>query len=463
VLRGPNDCGKSVTLDAVSRLAGGNGAVTCRDKAAAGSVEGLGVKISVRQSARRSGELEALSLEGNLNIADLVTPPIKDPVAADRHRIKALLQLTGAHADWAMFAPFYGVRDHISHESMECADLVEMAAKIKRDLEAASRKEADAAEKADARAFACKQALEGIDLDVETNADLLQGALEDALFEQGQITAKSQSAKESIDRAREAQERLDKEASPPDVEGAKANLRGHIDCVEAFINQVEELESQLTKAKASLATARANESSAKERLRLEEAHAESVKGWRETIEASKAIEVPNLDAIKRASARVSECRQAIERAAVVRRAKSKASEATILSDEAKSHRKAADKLRESARATDDVLSEAVASESLTVRGCRLITQHPERGEVFYAERSDGTRWKLAIDEAIKRIRQLGAERTAIIPIPQAAWSELDPANKAAIHEYAVEKGVTIITAEATDGELRAEAFEEDET
>ncbi len=141
VLRGPNDCDKSETLKAMSRLTGGTDTITRRDKSACGYVEGLGVKISVRQSARRTGELEAVSIEGKLSIADLVSPPIKDPVAADRQRIKALLQLTGVKADASLFS---GLWNHLESQvlSADCTqtdDLVEMAARIKRCLESASR------------------------------------------------------------------------------------------------------------------------------------------------------------------------------------------------------------------------------------------------------------------------------------------------------------------------------------
>lgn len=459
VLRGPNDCGKSETLKAVSRLAGGNDAISCREKAASGSVEGLGVKITVRQSARRSGELEALSIEGKLSIADLVSPPIKDPAAADRHRIKALLQLTGVEADWAMFAHLHGVRDHISHDSMECDDLVEMAAKIKRDLEAASRKEADAAEKADSQAAALKQSADGVDSAIETDGDLLQAALEDALYNQGQIVSQSRSAEEAKARAVTASERLSKKTSPPDVEGAEKELADRQAACDEFAATVRKLEEQLVAVKAEWRAAEMRLVAAAERVKLEKAHAESVACWKETIGAAASVECPTPEQIEAAATKVKQAREAIEKAAVARQAKKNAEESRTLYDLANSHRKAADQLRDAARATDNVLSDAVDSDSLTVKGGRLVTKHSDRGEVFYAERSDGTRWKIAIDEAIKRIRMSG-DGMGLIPIPQASWSELDPANKAAIHEYAVRNNVVIVTAEATDGELRAEAFEE---
>jgi tetratricopeptide (TPR) repeat protein len=459
-LKGVNDSGKSEALKAVSRLAGGTDAISCRDKAAAGSVEGLGVKISVRQSARRTGELEALSIEGKLNIADLVSPPIKDPVAADRHRIKALLQLTGVAADCNLFAKLFGFEEHVSVDAMKAPDLVEMAAKIKRDLEAASRKEADAAEKADSKAFACKQATEGVCLQVTTDAEVLQAQLEDAIFEHGQIIARAKSGKEAKERGEQASKNLETmllrdRLTPGEFQSQLARAQQELDDAN---KAVAEAERALAAAKNKVAARTVGVEFAANALEAGKREEELIAGWRESIEQANAAEIPSNEMIADAGQAVMKSREALEQAAVVRAAMAKAGEARKLYDEAKEHRKAADSLRESARATDDVLSAAVASESLTVKQGRLVTQHPERGEVFFSERSDGTRWKLAIDEAIKRIRMLGAEKTAIIPVPQVAFSELDPANRRLIHEYAIRLGVCILTAEATDGELRAEAF-----
>lgn len=449
VLVGPNGSGKTLTLEATSRLLGGNGSVTCRDKAAAGLVEGLGVKISVRQSARRSGELEALSIEGGLSIADLVSPPIKDPVAADKHRIKALLQLTGVEADIGLFdAP----RDLLSAETLKADDLVEMAARVKRDMESASRRASSEADKAEALAMACKQATEEMDLDVETDANILQAALEDAIYAQGEIEARASTARAAKDRARLAAERLASEKNPPNVEKAEIEFAEAAADLGNCRDEIERLKRELAKAEQDLKTATMIRDGAEERMNLERAHAESIKGWKETIAAGEAVDAPSETAIAGAGFRVKQCREDVERGAVARAAVARAAEARKHFDAAKEHRKAAESLREAARATDDVLSHAVASDSLTVKGGRLVTQHPERGETYYAECSDGERWKMAIDEAIKRIRLLGAERTAIIPIPQAAWSELQPKNKMLVHEYAKRLNVTIITAEATDDE-----------
>jgi len=477
VLRGPNDSGKSLSIEAASKLAGGNSTVTRRDKATSGSIEGLGVKISVRQSARRSGELEALSIEGKLSIADLVDPKIKDPVAADRQRIKAILQLTGVKADVKLFEnllPGNSLPEKLSVATIKTDDLVELAAGVKRDLEAASRKEASEAEKAETLALSYRQAAEGVDMGVETDGVVLQGVLEDALHVHSTILANEQSAKESKAAGEQAKAKLREFAARQrpalgEVTAKQAECTGEV----AFRdNEVESASTEVTRAETDLAKTKSRLDRAKQKKEVAAILLTAANGavnhrqheddllhdWKGEVDIANAVVVPSPEQVAEAEQPVTQAREAIEQAAVVREAKKKAVEAESLRVLAKTHNRAAESLREAARATDDVLSEAVASESLTVKGGRLVTQHPDRGEVYYGDRSDGTRWKLAIDEAIKRIRQLGAEQTALIPVPQAAWSELDPTNKTAVHEYAVAKGVTILTAEATDGCLRAEIF-----
>jgi len=458
VILGPNDSGKSETQKAVSRLTGGDDAVTCRKTAASGCVEGLGAKLSVRQSARRSGELEAVSLSGDLDISDLADPPIKDPSAADKHRIKELLRLTGVKADFALFSYLGDLSGHVSFEATKTDDLVEMAAKVKKDLEAASRKEGDLADKADAKAFACKQQAEGIDTNIETDAGLLQAKLEDALYAQGEISANATAAREAADRAALAKDRLAKEASPPDVEGAKAEVERQETFTDRLIQLEKDLASKLAVAKQEREKAEQAASEARQRLKLEEAHAETVLGWKETIAAGESIARPTPEQIEAATASVTKAREAIEKAAVARNAKEKAEEAKSLYSDVKLHRKEADRLRDAARATDDVLSAAVASDSIAVKAGRLVTQHPEYGEVFYGERSIGTRYRLAIREAVKRIHKIKAEKTAVIVIPQEAWEGLQPKVQREIDGYAKEMEVCVLAAKADDGELRAEAF-----
>lgn len=467
VLRGPNDSGKSETLAAVTRLLGGESRITCRDNAAAGEIEGLGVKIRVTRSPRRTGELEAVSLEGTLDLGYLVDPGIDDPDKADLRRIRALVRLTGAQADPAQF---YGIipggREtfyRIASESTvaDSSDLVDLAARLKRDLEKAARSEAYQAANAEAQAAANRQAIEGIDLAAPTDEAALSNALTEAILADAAVNNRRNSAREANKRATEAADQIaaaEASYTGPTYEQARTSAEAsHADLEEAKKNEAEALRrleaaQQDTKA-ATLAYNRAIQAAS-----IAKQHETILATCRATIATLGAHDDPTEAQITEAVNAVDKARKAAELGVLVRRAKNQAQAATRLQADARAHAQAAEAFREAAKATDDVLSAAVASPALSVRAGRLVTQHPTRGEVYYSERSHGTRWKIAIDEAVRRIRAANVEGLAILIAPQTAWEGLDPTNRRAVADYAKAKRVLIITAQADDGDLRAEQF-----
>jgi hypothetical protein len=484
VLRGRNDIGKSESLKAVSKLLGGKETVSCRQGAVAGTIEGFGVRVSLGKARTSSrGELEALSIEGNLPVADLVDPGLKDQTAADAKRIKALIYLTGATADPARF---YGllpggkddIEKNVAPTSLQTNDLVEMAAKIKRDLEAAARKAENDASVEEGKAAADRNAGDGLEMTAETDGAKLQKALEDAAGLKSTLDEQARTAKKTLADAEQAKASLasirgsgSTGITTPEAQErfqrANDRLETAIKEVSLAKDEVTRLELELRAAKQVYGAALVQKESAEEAAKSsKEAIAQiatndaMAAGWQRSIDAAADIYVPSDDDLAIAADSVARARKAIEQAAVVQAAKERIAKAKRHQEAAAELRKKADKLRDAARDTDVVLSQAVDSEHLLVRGGRLVTIHPERGEVLYCERSDGTRWRMALDEAIKRLRSLGQAEWAIIPVPQRAWSELDPDNKRAIHEYAIQQGVTILTAEATNGELRAEAYQE---
>ena len=475
VLRAPNDTGKSQALEAVSKIAGGAANLTKRDGAASGSIQGLGITVSLRQSMRRTGELEAVSLEGKPSITDLVSPPIKDPVAADRARIKALLQLTGAKADFSLFSAIvpsgYGAADVFSSDTEKAEDLVEMAARAKRDLELLSRKQADNAEKAEAWALACKRVADGIDLSAETDSEALQAALEDAIWAQSEITAKAQAAEEAKKRGEQAARNLEAMSlrdrlTIEEVIGRESEARQELELAKSEIDVAEvgvrEAEKRLASARAEVerrngdrATAEIVLNAATEARVAREREDSLLAGWRQTVAHANATEVISPKQVADTEQRVTAARKAIEAGAVARAAKAKSAEARKHAEDAKVHRRAADSLREAAKSTDEVLSAAVNSTTMKVRAGRLITQHPTRGEVFFSERSVGTRWRIAMEEIVRRIRQTNPGRTAIISVCQECWEGMDVGNRLAVHNLALELGVAVYTAESVGDELAA--------
>ena len=89
---------------------------------------------------------------------------------------------------------------------------------------------------------------------------------------------------------------------------------------------------------------------------------------------------------------------------------------------------------------------------LRVESGRLVTD-TARGVTFYSELSMGERWRIALDLAADQVGEGG-----IIVVPQEAYESLDPQARDAIHKHAVARRVVVLTAEATDGGLRAEVY-----
>ena len=110
VLRGNNGRGKSTALDAISALTRGGTGLESRDGTVGGTASGFGVQIKVGRGGanRRTGDLIVTAVEDRLSIADFVDPPVKDPVAADSRRLKALVGLVGLVAKPEMFHELVG-------------------------------------------------------------------------------------------------------------------------------------------------------------------------------------------------------------------------------------------------------------------------------------------------------------------------------------------------------------------
>lgn len=92
VLRGRNGAGKSSAMNAITRALGGDVALEVRDGEPSGSVSVGGVALEVRRVVRATGRAE-VALADVAPLGDLIDPGIKDPEAANRARVRALLAL----------------------------------------------------------------------------------------------------------------------------------------------------------------------------------------------------------------------------------------------------------------------------------------------------------------------------------------------------------------------------------
>lgn len=469
VFRGANGCGKTTVLNTIDAAVTGRGKVPVRDGSLKAEFDGFGVRLTIGRSTRRVGEAEVHSLEGRLNVADLVDPQIQDPEKADAHRVKALASLVGAKADPALFhaltggpAAFDAV---VSPASLTHAELIPMAAAVKRDLEAASRQAAHEAANARARADAARrmaQLPESVDADQEADAKVLQRELEQAVAAKSRLEAQHAAAGRAIASAAASKEQFERAQAAyagPTVGLAVQEERLAAEREDAALRACEAAEAALRRAQEQAAHARNELVQKRQALAAAQQHARTLSAWQEQVEAAGRVEPVKPGDLVRAKAAVDEARERIEAAVQIRRAREQAVEAQSADATAADCQARADRLRDAARGVDDVLSGVVARAGVPLRiepldGRMRLTLATGRGpSTPFGDLSDGERWRLALAIAIKAVGP-GGELT----IPQHAYEGLDPAARVAIAEQLRAAGVIGYTAEAADGSLRAEVF-----
>ncbi len=455
VLRGRNDIGKSVSLEASQRALGGKQTVSRRDGAAGpGKITGPGITLTVGAATRTKGELECLSLEDRLTVAALVDPQIKDPVAADAARIKTLCNLTGVKADISLFDNDCAC--DASTKTSTAATLVEMAASFKRDMEQVARDEEDEAKKLYADANAHQTRADAVDNTAECDGDKLQEAHTAAVAELTRVTTLRDASNEADRTAADSRAAMEKAVAY--YEGK--TLKELAPICDAARDLAEKLREQYEIAQQAVTNAVRDAKAARN-------HEATMKTWQADLDkADDARAKPFADdIILDCQHDVYNTKEAIEKGAVMRDAKKSADTATAAFEDARAATKAAERYREAAASTDAVLSCAIQCEAISVRDGRLVTTC-DRGEVFYAERSRGTRWKIAIDIAVARLRDQDPDAPAILAVPQEAWEGLDYQNRAELLAHCLEREVNLLTAEADtvapaegNGNLRAEVYQ----
>jgi len=459
VLQGPNGRGKTTALEAVESLIKGR-PPGLRDGTKRGRIEGLGVKINVGLSSRRSGELEVQSLEGRLDVSDLVDPGIASPEAADARRIKALIALSGVDCRPEMFAPLVEggmttLEELVPPSKLQSSDILDVAAAVKRAIEAEARKQEGKAEAESGRATGLYQQCDGIPEQAEHDAETLRLAYEEAVRDHQQLLAQANANARLKAAANAAQVSLDQAqiSAPADsVEQIDHRITLAEDALRVTNESIQELQQEL----ALQIHARDLKQQALVGLRNEkeraEQHASRIDGLRAQIEAAATLHAVTADDIAAAEKRKDAASQACVDGARIRDAWVKRAHAIAATSESQRLRKQAESLRQAAAGTDEILTELVSGLNVPLQvqvidgRTRLMTT-TVRGPTYFADLSAGERWKLALDVAIEAVGPRG-----LLTIRQEAWEGLDPSNRAAIHEHVRSRGVLLLTAEATGGD-----------
>jgi len=435
VLRGRNGVGKSHALEAVEAAVSKRGRPPVRDHAKKGKVEGVGVRLTIGRSMRRTGEAEVQTLEGKLDITQLVDPGLKDESAANRVRVKALLQLAGAAGEAKEFEPIvppgYDLEELLPIAARH-GDLVSMAARLKRELEAAARQHETAARDFKAQAVAVKERLPE-EIGSGPSPKEAEQELSNALLARRELEVKRQQAEKRAAQAEEAARRLD---SLKQTSKAAVDIRQRV--VESR-ERIAQLEASLKAERARLVELESDLHAA-EQAEREMAELEQVLG--------DIPEGPTDAELAAATERVERAKREHELAISREEARHNLEVADKLLSAADDRLRQAEMLRGSAKATDSILSDWVAkvTSKLRVEDGVLVCD-TDRGAEPFAELSPGERWRIALEIAATQVGKGG-----LVAVPQEAWESLDPVNRKEVAEVAKSTGVVILTAEASDDE-----------
>lgn len=454
VLVAPNGSGKTILLEAVQAAARGEGKLPLRDRTKRGRVEAFGATITIGGSCRHTGGFEVTNLEGRFDLAELVDPRIKAPDKADNARIKALVALTGVKASVDLFRKHDAFAESFAEvvkaDSTATDDLVEMARKIKANYDEAARAKEDTAEREIGHAAALVAPAE-LDLEDESDPAILQAAYDEARDVQTRLSARADEAertKASHDQAKAMLDSLavdeliaERDSLSTLITESDAEATQHLQSIEELKRQISELQLRRTHLKEQSVSAAAKVETIGRQLEI-------VAKATATIEAG-CVPAPTAEEREAAREALETARAAMERGTLIRQALKDAEKAAVHRKAAGKAKQTALKFRDAGKATDEVLSSCIKCSHLRVesdgKAARLVTDSTERGRsIPYHELSDGEKWTIAIDIGADQVGKGG-----LLVISQVGWEGIDGRNRGLIHEHAKERGVYILTAEAS--------------
>jgi hypothetical protein len=452
VLVAPNGSGKTILLEAVQAAARGEGKLPLRDRTKRGKVEAFGATITIGGTCRHTGGFEVTNLEGRFDLAGLVDPRIKAPALADKARIKALVSLTGVEASVNLFREHEAFCDFgtvVTAGSIETDDLIEMATKIKADYDNAALARERLAERENGQATALIPPSD-LDLDEESDPAVLQAAYNEARDEVTRLNEQAKQAAAGRERTMKANESL-KTLGDDELRTERSELMAAMKLADeakaennaAIIELHQQIKELETRNKSHLTVV---EEGSKKIINIDR--------QLKLVDEAKAIlaedlaAFPDDDDIADCQEELARAEKAIEQGVLIRSAKADAKKVQEHRQAAKLARDKALKYRDAGKATDEVLSGCIKCEQLRIesdgKSARLVSDTDRGKSIPYHDLSDGEKWTIAIDIGADRVGAGG-----LLVISQIGWEGIDGANRLAIHQHAVNRGVYILTAEAS--------------
>lgn len=462
VLRGPNGSGKSTALRSIDAMTGTRSAkLSSRDGTVGGFAEGFGVTIKVARNGanRRLNDCLVAAVEDRLDIAQFVDPGLKDADAADLRRLKAMVNLVGAAVSLDSLYNLVGGREQfeaiVDLKSITSTDPIEVCDRVKRDFETAARAQTSQAEQAHAAAVAKLAENDGIDLDAPHDSEQLRAVQSRAIERRAEMTtarsawlAQHKEAQLAATKLAEAQRAYTGQS----LEDAGRSLEAGQARRDEQQKLVERLESELKSARQELVSIDREVTLCQQAVKAAKTHQDAIASWEWTVNAALALQEPCTEQeLADAATAVSHAEAAVLLGGRVRDAIARREDALRRQRDAEQHRKRAELYRNAAQGTLDVLAESVKAASTRIRFSRefrLLVDHPQRGECFFADLSHGERWALALSMVLDVAKTRGVQ--AVLAIPQEAWEGLDAQNRRLIEETVSGTDLMVFTAEASD-------------
>lgn len=472
VVRGPNGCGKTTLLDTLDVVTNsGDRKPTKREGAAVGKVEALGVILRLGQKVTRGGKLVIQSVEGQNALGVLIDPQIKDPVAADKRRIEALVAMCGAKAGRELFLDLDPEADDLLPAMPTGCELTTYANSARAFLhEAALQAEKDAVRQ-EANASAAEAAGKGVDLklaDVDPNdlAEQLTLCQKRAAIIENQIAETAERKR----KAEEARKRLaiidggiSEDQATERLRIARENLGSLQAVVQKEEGEIRDAQRRLDSAKHEASKAMSEVEGAQTLIVQVKRNAE-LRAACEAQIAEAAKEGPTQEQFNAEVLKVHEARRTIEAAAVARKAREQLEAAAEFLEAAETQDKRSKRLRKAAWSVDKVLAAQIErlETPVEIKDGRMICRVPpgsDGREVFVHDLSYGQRAQLF---GVPFCRALG--KGGLGTVDQRTWEGLDGRGREQFAALVRSQGVYVLTAEAErdpekcDEEIRVEQF-----
>lgn len=456
VLTGRNGAGKSIALNAADALTGGKSKIESRDGTTGGYVEGWGVKITIARGGanRRRGDVECVALEDRMRISELVDPGVIDPHAADERRIKALVQLSGQRADFDLFKPHLpaGWETYVDPKTIASKDIVEMAARLKREVDRRALAVEREAEGVDAEMVALEKLIDNVDMTQPHDAAVLSKETEAAIVDATRLESNRDTVFQMQQKAEQSQAAIDKakaEHAGASIKDCEALYDAETKANNTARDHVLTVREQLRDAEAAYNASNAALQAAADRLQAARQFQSTIAAWQTDVDAAAGVKLPQDDDIEEARERVALAKLAESAGTKVRDAIKVKAQRDELGKKRDLLVKQAEQLRIAAGSTNTVLTQIVANMGCVLKvdkEFRLVAKTPQRGDTYFGDLSHGERTRTAIDISVAAFE--AADVPGILCLDQELWESLDGANRDSVCEQIKGTRVAILTAEA---------------